>query len=1103
MTRLPVLSLLVCALLAPALHAQAPAKTVAPAEEKKKPTTWDADALAGLELRSLGPALTSGRIADFAVDPRNRKRYFVAVASGGVWKTTNAGTTFAPVFDGEGSFSIGCVTLDAQNPDVVWVGTGENNSQRSVAYGDGVYKSEDGGKSWTNVGLKDSEHVAKILIDPRDSDVVYVAAQGPLWRPGGDRGLYKTTDGGKSWKAVLTIGENTGVTDVVMDPRDPDVLYAAAYQRRRHVWTLIDGGPESGLHKSTDGGATWRKLTSGLPKEHMGRIGLALAPTRPDWVYAVVEAANKAGGFFRSTDRGMSFEKRGDYVPAGPQYYNEITVDPHNPERVYSIDVFMQVTNDAGKTWKRLGEQSKHVDNHAIWIDPADPEYYLVGCDGGIYESFDRAATWHYKANLPVTQFYKVATDNALPFYNVYGGTQDNFSLGGPSRTTSANGVLNSDWIITWGGDGFESQIDPTDPNVIYAQSQNGGLGRFDRRSGEGTGLQPQAGAGEEPLRWNWDAPLLLSPHSPTRLYFAAQKLYRSDDRGNTWRALSGDLTRRIDRNKLEVMGKVWPPDAVAKNASTAFYGNAFGLAESPKVEGLLYVSTDDGLVQTSEDGGATWRKSESFPGVPDKTPATRVEASQHDASTVFAVFDNHQNGDFKPYLLKSRDRGRTWTSIAGDLPARGTVYSFAEDHVRPDLLFAGTEFGLYVTLDGGSHWLQLKGGLPTIQMRDLEIQRRESDLVVATFGRGFYVLDDYSPLRALTPAAFAAPATLFPVKQTLLYTPAYPLGLRGKGFLGESLFSAKNPAPGAVFTYRLKDELKTRKKQRQEAEQAAEKKGATASYPTVDALRAEAAEEEPQVLLTVRDADGAVVRSLTGPTGAGIHRVTWDLRFPPHDPISLEAPTDNIFANLPIGPPALPGRYTVSLAQRVDGQLTALLEPQPFDAVPLANVTLEAPDRAAQVAFLRRASRLQRAVMGAIESAKETESRLAHVKKALLETPAADPAWGDEVRALEARLRDLRRELEGDKALGARNEPVPPSIDDRVNALVGDQWTSSSAITQTSRDGYALAARAFAPLLDRLRTLVESDLRALEQRLEAAGGPWTPGRLPNWTPEK
>ena len=725
----------------------------AEAKDEKPKGGWSADTWSGLELRGIGPAVTSGRVVDIAVDPTDTKRWYLAVASGGVWKTENGGTTWTPVFDGEGSYSIGCVTIDPKNPNVVWVGTGENNSQRSVGYGDGVYKSEDGGKSWKNVGLKASEHIGKIVVNPKDSNVVYVAAQGPLWAPGGDRGLYKTTDGGKTWNAVLTIDENTGVTDVVMDPRDPDTLIAASYQRRRHVFTLIDGGPGSGVHKTTDGGKTWKKITSGLPKEEMGRIGLALAPTEPDTVYALVEtaAANKAGGTFRSTNRGESWEKRGDYVPGGPMYYQEIFVDPKDAERLYSMDVFLKVSDDAGKTWRNLGERYKHVDNHAIWIDPDDTDHYLVGCDGGLYQSFDRAATWQFVGNLPVTQFYRVDVDNSSPVYYVYGGTQDNNTLGGPSRTLNAHGIANHDWFVTWGGDGFHARIDPTDPNIVYSTLQHGVLGRYDRRSGEAVLIQPQEKPGDDPLRWNWDSPLVLSPHKPTRLYFAAQRVFRSEDRGDSWTPISEDLTRKIDRNKLKVMGKVWGPDAVAKGASTSFYGNIVSLDESPLVEGLLYVGTDDGLVQVSEDGGKAWRRQETFPGVPEMSYVSDLFASRFDANVVYATFNNHKAGDFKPYVLRSGDRGRTWTSVTADLPARGSAWTIAEDTVEKELLFAGTEFGLFFSRDGGKKWVQLKGGMPVIAVRDLAIQKREGDLVIATFGRGFYVLDDLTPLRHAT----------------------------------------------------------------------------------------------------------------------------------------------------------------------------------------------------------------------------------------------------------------------------------------------------------------------------------------------------------------
>ena len=1072
----------------------------APAEEKKPPLLLS-DTWKGLELRSIGPAFTSGRVNDIAVVPGNPATYYVAAASGGVWKTVNSGVTWSPIFDGEGSYSIGCLAIDPNDPSVIWVGTGEYNSQRSVSYGDGIYKSEDGGKTWQNMGLKSSEHIGRIRIDPRDPRVVYVAAQGPLWSAGGDRGLYKTTDGGKTWKAVLTISENTGVADVAVDPRNPDILLAAAHQRRRHVWTQINGGPESALYRSTDAGATWKKIEAGLPKEDLGRIGLAIAPSAPDTVYAIVEAANKAGGVFRSTDRGVSWEKRGDHVTSG-LYYTRLAVDPKNSERVYSVDVFLQVSDDGGKTFHKLGESSKHVDNHVIWIDPDDTRHYRVGCDGGVYESFDRGASWEFKANLPLAQFYRVVADEAAPFYNVYGGTQDNDSLGGPSRTGNVHGIANSDWFVTVSGDGFQPRVDPKDPNVVYSEAQYGGLARFDRKSGDLLPIQPQAGKGEDPLRWNWDSPIMISPHEHTRLYFAAQRVFRSDDRGQTWKPVSPDLTRRIDRNKLPVMGKVWSVDAVAKNASTSLYGNIVSLSESPKQEGLLYVGTDDGLVQVTEDGGATWRRVEGFPGVPANTYVARLEPSPRDTSTVYAAFDNHKMGDFKPYLLKSPDRGRTWTSIAGDLPARGTVYVAIEDPGDPGLLFAGTEFGLFFSKDGGAHWVPMKGGLPTIAVRDLAIQSRENDLVVATFGRGIYVLDDYTALRAASVAALDKDAAIFPVRNAWAYHPTSPLGFPGKGFLGDAYFAAPNPPFGAVVTYYLKADLKTKKKMRQEAEKKAAKDGTASAYPTAEELRAEAAEEDPVLLFTIADADGNAVRRLTAPGTAGVHRIAWDLRFPPSNPSDTPKPDPTIpWQQPPTGPMTVPGKYSVSLAKRVDGVLTPLAGPVAFEVAALGAGSLPAADRAELLAFQRKTARLQRAAFGAVSAAREDQKRLGDIKQALHDTPAADPALEKDARSLEARLRDILLALEGDKVMAARQEPTAPGISDRIDAVIGTQWSSVSAPTQTSRDGYAIAAEEFAPVLEKLRQ-ADKDLASLESRMEAAGAPWTPGRVPTWRPE-
>jgi photosystem II stability/assembly factor-like uncharacterized protein len=1062
-----------------------------------------ADTFAGLELRSLGPALTSGRVADIAVDPRQASRYFVAAASGGVWKTTNAGTTWTPVFDGEGSYSIGCVAIDPNDSLVVWVGTGENNSQRSVGFGDGVYKSVDGGKSWQNVGLRESEHVGRIVVDPRDSKVVYVAAQGPLWSAGGDRGLYKTADGGKTWTHSLEISENTGVSDVWLDPRHPDVLYAASYQRRRHVWTLVNGGPESAIYKSTDAGASWRKLEKGLPKGELGRIGLAVAPADPDVVYALIEASDKkAAGTYRSTDAGGSWEKRGDYVPGGPQYYQELIPDPRDVDRVYSMDVFMKVSDDGGKTWRNAGETDKHVDNHALWIDPADTDHMLNGNDGGLYESWDRAQTWHFKANLPITQFYRVAVDDARPFYNVYGGTQDNFSLAGPSRTRNASGITSGDWLVTQGGDGFVTRVDPQDPDTVYAESQYGGLVRFDRRTGERVDIQPQQAEDEEPLRFNWDAPLLISPHSHTRLYFAAQRLHRSDDRGDRWKPVSPDLTRRLDRNALKVMGRVWGVDAVAKNSSTSFYGNIVALSESPKQEGLLYVGTDDGLIQVSEDSGATWRRVDRVGSVPELTYVSDLEASRHDSGTLYAAFDNHKMGDYKPYLYRSADRGRSWTSIGGDLPARGTVYAVAEDSLRPDLLFAGTEFGAFFTVDGGKRWVRLKGGMPTIAVRDIALQDREGDVVLGTFGRGFYVLDDVTPLRQATPALLQREAALLPVKSALMYVPARPLGGRDKAYQGTAFYTAPNPPFGAVFTYYLKDEMKSRRKLRHEAEKGTADKGGDVGYPTWESLEAEDREEEPAIVLTVTDSDGNVVRRLIGPAGAGFHRVAWDLRHPPASPTQLQ-PAELRFpwSDPPAGPLAVPGSYRVTLAKRADDTLTPLGEPQSFEAQALGAAGVASADRPALLAFQQQVARLQRAVMGSVEAAKEAQRRIDHLKKALDDTPRADPGLAEELRAADHRLKDALALLEGDPVKGRRNEPTPPGIADRVEQIVEASWAATSMPTGTQRDSCRIAETQFARALSELRALIETDLRSIEERADAAGAPWTPGRLPRWEP--
>ena len=1084
------------------------AATAAGAQSKtsnKKPSAlpdsskFTSGLLAGLKLRSIGPALTSGRISDIAIDPSDKRTWYVGVAAGGVWKSTNGGISFAPIFDGQGSFSIGAVTIDHANPNVIWVGTGENNAQRVVAYGDGIYKSIDGGRSWTNMGLKTSEHIGRIVIDPRNSDVVYVAAHGPLWRKGGDRGLYKTTDGGKTWTKILGVDDYTGVNDVQMDPRNPDILIATTWQRMRRVYAFVAGGPGSGVWRSTDAGKTWTKSQSGFPSVDLGRIGLAISPANPGVVYAIAEAAERKGGFFRSRDGGASWDKMSDYQ-SGSNYYNEIFADPRDVDRVYAVEPILQVTEDGGKTFHRVGERNKHVDNHSVWIDPDETSHIVVGSDGGVYESFDSGKTYRYVANLPITQYYRVATDESKPFYRVFGGAQDNFSVGGPSRTRNTSGITNSDWFITSGGDGFGSVVDPVDPNTVYAESQFGVLSRFNLRTGDVMGIQPTEEPGTPGPRWGWDSPLFISPFNHHRLYFASNRLFVSNDRGDSWRVISPDLSRLIDRNRLKVMGRVMGIDAVAKNASTTLFGVILTIAESPLKEGVLFAGTDDGKISVSENAGGTWRSIDHVPGVPDTAPVFKILASQHDPNVVYAAFNNHQAGDFKPYVMKSSDLGRTWTSVTGDLPS-GSVYSLAEDHVDRNLLFAGTEWGLFVTRDGGRKWLRLNGGLPTIQVRDLAIQKRENDLVVGTFGRSFYVLDDYSLLRTLTDATLAKDFVLFPARPAPLYVPSSPLGLPdavGPAFQGAGYYMADNPPYGAVFTYYMKSALKSRRETRQAAEKELAKKGADVFYPPWDSLKAEDREENPGIVVTISDASGRAIRRFNAPSAAGFNRVAWDLRLQAPNPITgppYVSDPDWPFGDPPAAPYVVPGTYRVSFATRVNGVFTPIGETQSFQVVAIDSAVARPM---ASLADQQRIADLSRSVLALDQVVRESLNRMTLFKRAIDETPTADQALQQRVRMMTDRLKDAQELLGGDPTLAIRNEPTPPSLLGRLRGAVGNNWGSTlEAPTPSQMAELDLVRSRFGAILAQVKQLIEVDIEALEQSAEQAGVPWTSGRFP------
>ena len=1039
--------------------------------------------LSAFKFRSIGPAVMSGRIGDIVVDPEDSKIWYVAACSGGVWKTTNNGVTFKPIFDGYGSYSIGCLAIDPNDRFTIWVGTGENNSQRSVGYGDGLYKSTDGGESFKKVGLKDSEHIGKIVVHPDDSEIVYVAAQGPLWKEGGDRGLYRTDDGGATWDKILDIDEHTGINEVCLDPKDPDIMYATAYQRRRHTWVLIDGGPKSGIHKSIDGGLTWKKINRGLPGGDKGRIGLAISPINPEVVYAIVEATGDQSGFYRSSNRGESWKRMSDYVSGSPQYYQEIVACPHKFDRIYSLDTYLQVSEDGGKTFKGTGEADKHVDNHALVIDPDDPKHLIVGCDGGLYETWDRGKTYDFKSNLPLTQFYKVAVSYEKPFYYIYGGTQDNATQGGPSQTTSSSGILNSDWFITVFGDGFEPAVDPTDPDTIYSQWQYGGLVRYDRKTGQRVDIKPQSDPDGDPLRWNWDSALLISPHDSHRIYYGSQMLHRSDDRGDSWTPISEDLSRDLDRNKLKVMGRVWGVESVAKNMSTSQYGTIVSLSESPKVEGLIYVGTDDGMVQVTEDGGKTWTGISKFGNldVPEFGYINDIEAGLHNEDTVFVAVNNHKRGDFKPYVLRSDDRGETWTDITSDLPERGSVYALKQDHENPELLFCGTEFGCFVTVDGGGKWVKLSSGLPTIAVRDLEIQTEENDLVLATFGRGFYVLDDYSPLRQVTEELSEKDA-MMPIKDGRIFAKRSPLARGGRGYQGANFYTAPNPEYGVAFTWHLSKTLKTRKSIRKAKEGKLNTRGADVPYPSWDELKQEDREVAPKVMLTIRDSDGEVVDRIAGSTRKGFHRTVWNMSYASE--------------GLGAAPIALPGTYTVDVAKIVDGKTTELIEATEFEIAPLEVADGgEEPDRQAIVEFATEARKISNVIRAASSAARDARDELKVMKGVVESSRSIDRKVLVEIQDLETRLKDIGEAFNGDRTRSARNEPAQPGLVSRMNTALFGAIRSPTGPTGTHRRQLEIAVTQYEAIESRLRKIVEKDLVKLRKKLDKAKAPWTKGR--------
>ncbi len=974
---------------------------------------------------------------------------------------------------------------------VVWLGTGENNHQRALGYGDGVYKTIDGGKTWKNMGLKDSRQIGKIVIDPRNTDIVFVAAEGSVWGPGGERGLYKTIDGGKTWKLVLEISKHTGVNEVIMDPRNPDIMYATSEQRRRHTFTKIGGGPESAVYKSVDAGETWEKIMTGLPKVDIGGMGLDISPANPEYIYLSMEAADDKGGFFRSTNRGASWEKMSDRNASG-QYFNEIFCDPKDENKVYIMDVRSEVTFDGGKTWERLSTDGRHVDDHAMWINPENTENFLIGGDGGIYETFDGGKTYDFKENLPLTQFYRVFVDNSEPFYYVYGGTQDNNSMGGPSQTLSSDGIVNSDWFITNGGDGFWSAVDPKDPNIVYAESQYAGMVRYNRITKESISITPEPGKGELTYKWNWDTPLFISPHNNTRLYCAANKVFRTEDRGNSWEVISDDLTAQVDRNTWPVMDKFWSIDAVAKDRSTSLWGTIVSLSESKVKENLLYAGTDDGVIQVSEDA-KTWTKYSKFPGVPEFTYVSDILPSKFDENVVFATFNNHKRDDFKPYVFMSSNKGKSWTSISANLPVNGPVHTIEQDFKNPELLFVGTEFGIFFSKNSGKEWIQLKSGIPTISVKDIAIQEREEDLVLATFGRGFYILDDYSILRNADEKSLAKEGLLFPVKDANLY-----IQDRGRYGQGSTFYKAENPEFGASFTYFLKEVPKTLKAIRHEKEKELFKTGKPIPQPSDAELRIEKNEVEPYLIFEIKDQQNNTIRKLTKAASKGIQRQAWDLRYQSLDPLS-EKDEFNPKAKPRSSTFVLPGKYNVTMflvSREGEKQISETVE---FNVVPLGINEKNLRDNEELFVFQTKANELARIIAGTESYLNELVKKVGKLKQAILTTPSASIELLKDADRIALELDNiyLKFNRESQSPSVEENPPSANTINERLSVLRWTHWRSTEPITQKEHESYDILMDEFPPLYQRIKELSEIDITNIETKLEAAGAPYTPGRLP------
>ncbi|MFZ0639544.1 MAG: hypothetical protein WAN33_06445 [Candidatus Acidiferrales bacterium] len=1008
-------------------------------------------ATANLKMRAIGPAIMGGRIDDIAVAETDPKTIYLGAAAGGLWKSADDGMTWTPLFDDQPNPSIGAVAVAPSNPSIVWVGTGEANNRQSASWGDGVYKSTDGGKTWSHMGLDDTQAIGRVVIDPTNPDIVYVAALGHLWGPNPERGLFKTSDGGKTWNKVLSINDDTGVSDVAIDPQSPTTLYAAAYERRRSVWGFNGGGPNSGIYKSTDGGATWNKLTNDLPAGDTGRSAVAVYRKNPNVVYALIQ--NAQGGVFRSEDKGATWKKMGSEDPR-PSYFSQIRIDPNNDLRIWMGGVNLYYSEDGGKTFDQQRVRDVHSDFHAIWIDPENSNFMLVGCDGGIYESRDAGRNWDHLNVMPLGQAYEVGYDNQQP-YHVCAGYQDNAEWCGPSRTWFQAGIPNSDWFMVGGGDGFYVKPDPADPQTIYTESQDGNIERRDLRTNEALSIRPVPKEGDPPYRFNWNSPLVISSRDHNTIYYGGNFLFKSTDRGDSWTKLGGDLTTGVDRNTLPILGALPTKDTLSLYDGVEWYPTITTIDESPANNSILWVGTDDGNLQVSRDAGQTWENVASrVPGVPKGTYVTRVVASKFDEGTAYVTFDGHRSNDFHVYLFKTTNYGHSWKSLGAGIPQEiGTLHVIREHPTDQDMLFVGAEFGAYFSLDGGDHWNKLKMGLPTVPVDDIQIQPRENDLILATHGRSIYILDDLTPLQQLNSQVLGEDLHVFPIRNTIAWR-IY----QNRWFDAQQVFLGPNPPDGVLIDFYLKE--KPAKGQK--------------------------------VTITVLDSSGKPIREIQDRNPeAGINRVNWDLRYDP--PVKLtpeqeEALAQGFFGGGARGPVADPGAYTVKVALGDNSQTqTVQLQEDP-------RVQISEPDRAARhdaimqlYALYKTGNDGQRLISGLKKS---LDDALDAWKK-----PGA-PKVPDEIRkqaeALQKKVNDLSGKFVSAGGFGAGGplHYTPPPLPQRVGRLMSQLDSYSAAPTQPEKDEMAAVSQELSQALDALHALINTDLASLNKALNDAGVP-------------